>query len=221
MIGKNVWKFHAIYWPALLLSTGLPLPNEIVVHGFLTVNGRKISKSLGNIIDPFESVDNFGTEAVRYYLLRSISPFNDGDFSNDRLKQIYNIDLANGLGNLVSRITSLCERSTFGRYEERGVPEVPEGYHEALKNYEYDKALGILWQTITQLNQDIDRTKPWEALRTGESEVLRAQLSVWLKKIHQIVYWLKPFLPEASEKIITTITQDRIEACGSLFPRLE
>ena len=190
------------------------------MHGFLTVNGRKISKSLGNIIDPFESVDNFGNEAVRYYLLRAVSPFNDGDFSNDRLKQIFNTDLANGLGNLVNRITSLCERSTFGRYEGRGVPDAPEGYHKALRNHEFNKAVGILWQTITQLNQDIDRTKPWEALRTGKSEVLRTQLSAWLERIHQVVYWLKPFLPEASEKIIAAITQDRIKACGSLFPRL-
>ena len=107
VIGKNVWKFHAIYWPALLLSAGLPLPNEIVVHGFLTAEGRKIGKSLGNAVDPFGCIETFGADAVRYYLLRAIPPFDDGDFSPVRLHHLYNTDLANGLGNLVSRLTTL------------------------------------------------------------------------------------------------------------------
>jgi len=221
VIGKNVWKFHAIYWPALLLSAGLPLPNEIVVHGFLTENGHKISKSLGNTIDPFESVDRFGTDAVRYYLLRAVSPFNDGDFSDERLIQIYNSDLANGLGNLVSRVTSLCEKSDFGRYQDAKVPDGPKGYHDALRNYEFDKATGILWRTITELNRDIDKSKPWESLNTNRGEVLKIQLSGWLEGIRQVAYWLKPFLPAASEKILAILSHDRIKAYGSLFPRLK
>ena len=221
VIGKNVWKFHAIYWPALLLSAGLSLPNENVVHGFLTENGQKISKSRGNTIDPFVSVEKFGTDAVRYYLLRAVSPFNDGDFSEDRLIQIYNTDLANGLGNLVSRVTSLCGKSDFGGYEQTVVPDAPEGYHDALRNYEFDKAARILWQTIRSLNQDIDRSKPWESLKTNNGEVLKSQLSGWLDGIWQVTHWLKPFLPEASEKIFAVLSRDRIKAFGSLFPRLK
>ena len=98
VIGKNVWKFHAVYWPALLLSAGLPLPDEILVHGFLTENGRKISKSVGNGIDPFAAVEHYGADAVRYYLLRGFSTFADGDFSSQRLGQIYHADLAMAWG---------------------------------------------------------------------------------------------------------------------------
>jgi methionyl-tRNA synthetase len=220
VIGKNVWKFHAVYWPALLSSASLAPPNEIVVHGFLTENGNKISKSHGHTIDPFECVNNFGVDAVRYYLLRRISPFNDGDFSNERLKQIYNTDLANGLGNLVSRIASLCDKSNFGGYKGTAVPDAPEGYHDSLSDYEFDRALGILWQTIVRLNRDIDRTKPWELLKTNNGKVLKCQLSAWLQDIRQVAYWLRPFLPQAGEKILEIVSHHRIEACGSLFPRL-
>ena len=115
VIGKNVWKFHAVYWPALLLSAGLPPPDEILIHGFLTENGRKISKSQGTAINPFACAEKYGADGVRYYLLRAVSPFDDGDFSCERLGQLYNADLANGLGNLCSRLTNLCQRSTYGR----------------------------------------------------------------------------------------------------------
>lgn len=112
-LGKNVWKFHAVYWPALLLSAGLPLPNELVIHGFLTVNGQKIGKSLGNAIDPHVPIARYGVDAVRYYLLRYISPWDDGDFSEERLHLAYTQDLANNLGNLLSRLTTLCRRGNY------------------------------------------------------------------------------------------------------------
>jgi methionyl-tRNA synthetase len=116
VIGKNVWKFHAVYWPALLLSAQLPLPNELFVHGFLTENGRKISKSLGNSIDPFEYQSQFGTDGLRHYLLKATSPFEDGDFSSSRIASVYRSDLANGLGNLVRRVTSLSSKSGYGKF---------------------------------------------------------------------------------------------------------
>ena len=110
-IGKNVWKFHAIYWPAILLSAGLPLPNEIVIHGFLTVDGKKISKSLGNAIDPLEVIDAFSGDTLRFYLLRCCSPFEDSDFSLAALTSAHNTYLVNGLGNLVSRLRTLAVKS--------------------------------------------------------------------------------------------------------------
>jgi methionyl-tRNA synthetase len=116
VIGKNVWKFHAVYWPALLLSAGLPLPNTIVVHGFVTAEGRKIGKSLGNVVDPFELVERFGADAIRYYLLRAIPAFDDGDFSAQRLQRLYQADLANGIGNLVSRLV-LVQRELDNYYD--------------------------------------------------------------------------------------------------------
>ena len=121
-IGKNVWKFHAVYWPALLLSAGIQCPDEIVVHGFLTENGEKISKSRGATIDPFDCVERFGADGVRYYLLRAITPTDDGDFSLSRLVTLYNSDLANGVDNLVSRLATLCEKAGYGAYCSRDTP---------------------------------------------------------------------------------------------------
>jgi len=221
VIGKNVWKFHAVYWPALLLSARLPLPNEIVVHGFLTERGHKISKSRGNAIDPFACVESFGTDAVRYYLLKAVSPFNDSDFSDDRLVQVYNSDLANGLGNLVSRVTSLCDRCDFGRYKTTSVQEAPEGYHQALRNYEFDKAVESLRKVIACLNQDIDRAKPWEGLKANKDATLKPQLSAWLQEIQRVSFWLFPFLPETSEKIKAVLSERAIRSCGALLPRLK
>ncbi len=221
VIGKNVWKFHAVYWPALLLSARLPLPNEIVVHGFLTERGHKISKSRGNAINPFECVDSFGTDAVRYYLLKAVSPFNDSDFADDRLVQVYNSDLANGLGNLVSRVTSLCDTCNFGRYKTTSVQEAPKGYHQALRNYEFDKAVESLWKVIARLNRDIDRAKPWEDLKANRDAVLKSQLSAWLQEIHRVSYWLAPFLPQTSEKIKAVLSGKAIRSCRALLPRLK
>jgi methionyl-tRNA synthetase len=221
VIGKNVWKFHAVYWPAFLLSANLPLPNEILVHGFITEKGHKISKSLGRSIDPFECVDSFGTDAVRYYLLRAVRPFDDGDFSTQRLRQLYNTDLANGLGNLVSRVTSLSDKADLRKHRYSSIPDEPEGYRDAIRNYEFDKTLEVLWRIITRLNRDIDRTRPWELLRTSNSASLKARLSAWLCDIRQIGYWLSPFLPQAGKKILEVLSQEPVRPCEALFPRLE
>lgn len=219
VIGKNVWKFHAVYWPALLLSAGLPLPNEIVVHGFLTENGCKISKSRGSTIDPLELICKFGADAVRYYLLGEVSPFNDGDFSTERFQNIYETRLANNLGNLVSRLTSLCKKANYAHYNGVLVSKAPDGYHEAFKNYEFDKALKLLWQIVTELNQDIDSFKPWDLLKDKNLEAVRNALSRWLQKIQKITYWLVPFLPETSVRIQSILTQDPIKPSAPLFPK--
>lgn len=189
VIGKNVWKFHAVYWPGLLLSAGLALPDEIVVHGFLTENGSKISKSRGSTINPLELVDKFGVDAVRYYLLREVAPFSDGDFSIGRFQKTYESKLANNLGNLVSRLTSLCEKANYSSVDTNLLTEAPCGYHEALDKYEFNKALEALWQNITELNQDIDRLKPWELLKNKDRLAINKVLSEWLGKLkkHRIL----------------------------------
>jgi len=219
VIGKNVWKFHAIYWPALLLSAGLPLPNEIVVHGFLTENGHKISKSRGSTIDPFELINKFGADPVRYYLLGEVSPFSDGDFSIDRFKKSYETKLANNLGNLVSRLTSLCEKASYSPEDTNLFTEAPSGYHKALNNYEFDKALGILWRDITEMNQDIDRLKPWELLKKKDNTAISRLLSEWLSKLKNIAYWSAPFIPETSRRILQILTLNPISSSGPLFPK--
>ncbi len=219
VIGKNVWKFHAVYWPALLLSAGLPVPNEIVVHGFLTENGNKISKSRGSTIDPLEFISKFGADAVRYYLLGEVSPFSDGDFSIERFKKSYETKLANNLGNLVSRLTSLCEKANYSPDATNLPAEAPSGYHEALSNYEFDKALGTLWRNISELNQDIDRLKPWNLLKEKDQSAINKALSKWLSKLKNIADWSAPFVPETSWKILNILTLKPISSSRPLFPK--
>ena len=219
-LGKNVWKFHAVYWPALLLSAGLPLPNELLIHGFLTVNGQKIGKSLGNAIDPLAPIARYGADAVRYYLLRHISPWDDGDFSAERLQLAYTQELANNLGNLLSRLTTLCQRGNYQPALPEDIPEAPGGYHEALQGYAFDRALEVLWNTLDGLNQQIEHTEPWKALKAGDLSTLHHQLAPWLSQLHTVAYWLHPFLPETSARVLAALALDPIQASAPLFPRL-
>ena len=220
VIGKNVWKFHAIYWPALLLSAGLPLPNKIVVHGFLTVDGKKISKSLRNTVDPQAYIDRFGADGVRYYLLRHVKPFEDSDFSADRLRVAYNADLANGLGNLCSRLTALCEAAGYHGASLAPDPQAPDGYHAALSRFAFDEAVEVLWREIRDLNRAIEQEAPWTLLEENDSEPLRELLSGWTQSLHALAHWLAPFLPESSGRIAALLAQQPIRRAAPLFPRI-
>lgn len=220
VIGKNVWKFHAVYWPAFLLSAGLPLPNTIVVHGFLTVDGRKISKSLGNSVDPVKYVSDLGSDAVRYYLLRYVRPFEDGDFSTDRLTDVYNADLANGLGNLCSRLTALCEKAGYGAFDIFREPHAPEGFHSALRRFEFHTGLELLWRRVRAINQDIERQAPWSLIKSGAADRLHASLTKWLGELHDVAHWLRPFLPNASARIKAILTARVVRRGEALFPRM-
>ena len=223
VIGKNVWKFHAVYWPAMLLSAGLPLSDKVVVHGFVTVEGKKIGKSLGNAVDPFACLDAFGTDAVRYYLLRSIPPWDDGDFSLTRLRELYTADLANGLGNLVSRLTSLCQRTDLGGFDPPAPPVRPAGpgdYLAAFERGQFDKAAAALWRVVDDLNQQIETARPWELLKAPDHSPLRAHLRHWLTELHRLAYWLAPLLPTTSTRILDTLRQTPLRASEPLFPRL-
>jgi len=220
VVGKNVWKFHAIYWPALLLSAGLPLPDRIVVHGFITAEGRKIGKSLGNAVDPFECIKTLGPDPVRYYLLRAIPPFDDGDFSLGRLRELYRNDLANGLGNLVSRVTALCERADFGRFAIAGSPDAPPPYLAALEAYQFDRAVAALWQIIDDLNRQIETVRPWELFKPAGLGRLKEHLCCWLGELHRLAHWLQPLLPGTSDRIHNLLAGPTIQAGPALFPRL-
>ena len=218
-LGKNVWKFHAVYWPALLLSAGLPLPDVLFVHGFLTVGGQKIGKSLGNAVDPFQVIETYGVDAVRYYLLHGVPPWDDGDYSDERLQLAYNQDLANNLGNLLSRLTTLAQRSGFRRIAHSGEPPAPAGFHEALRAFTFDTALETLWGVLTGLNQEIERTEPWKALKAGDFAALHAYLAAWFFTLSGVAYWLAPFLPETSRKVIAILSADPLAVAPPLFPR--
>jgi methionyl-tRNA synthetase len=159
-------------------------------------------------------------DAVRYYLLRAVSPCEDGDFSSERLVLLYNSDLANNLGNLLSRVTTLCEKGNYGSFKSSEIPHAPGGYHEALSSYEFDKALKFLWAVVSQINQDIDRVQPWKALKAGNLLLLRNQLTRWLDEVHRVAYWLTPFLPDTGKKIVDILSAVPITASVPLFPRL-
>ena len=220
VIGKNVWKFHAVYWPALLLSAGLPLPDKVIVHGFVTAEGKKIGKSLGNAVDPFACVETFGVDAVRYYLLRGIPPFDDGDFSLARLRQLYNTDLANGLGNLSCRLLALCDRAKFEGLKTPDAPHAPADYLTALGRCEFDKAASALWRIVNDLNRQIETARPWELLKSDDLGELAEHLRRWLTELHRLAYWLAPLLPGTSERILKSLSQSPLRAADPLFPRL-
>jgi len=219
VIGKNVWKFHAVYWPALLLSAELSLPKQIVVHGFLTNDGRKISKSAGDAVDPADYVRRVGVDGVRYFLLRHVRPFEDTDFSAERLEAAYQADLVHGIGNLVSRVTALCESARVDGLSASTLP-APGNYHEHLSAFRFDLALAEIWSEITALNQEVSATKPWDDVKNGCLTTARAKLLPIAERLGSIAYWLAPFLPSTSAAIRAQLSGAHISKSGPLFPRL-
>jgi len=215
VIGKGITRFHAVYWPAFLLSAGLKLPKTIFAHGYLTVNGQKISKSIGNVVDPNDFIEKYRADALRYYLLAKVSPFGDGDFSEEKLKDSYNADLANGLGNLVARVARLLELRNVPldkEYPKEFTPDVA-GY---IESYRFDKALTYIWKWISNLDRYINEKEPWKKERLHE-------FVIWdtiVVGIRQIAFDLKPFLPETAEKIEKQFKGPKIKSGAPLFPRL-
>ncbi|NCN58858.1 methionine--tRNA ligase [Candidatus Roizmanbacteria bacterium CG22_combo_CG10-13_8_21_14_all_38_20] len=215
VIGKGIIRFHAVYWIAFLLSAGLKLPKEIFAHGYITVEGQKMSKTIGNVVDPFELIKKYGVDPLRYYLLREIPSYSDGDFSSSRFQELYNADLANGLGNLVARVSTLAAKAklSISDIELKLYPEV-ERY---LKVYRFDQALEFIWNDkITSLDKKIDKRKPWKL----EGDKLSNSLMDIILEIKIIAYNLKPFLPSTANTIIKQLS-GTITKGGVLFPRLE
>jgi methionyl-tRNA synthetase len=221
VIGKGINRFHALYWPAVLLSAGLPIPHEIFVHGYLTANGQKISKSLGNVVDPLAQSDKYGVDPFRYYLLRAMSPFEDGDYSETRLVASYNTDLANNLGNLVRRVETVAETAGY-LIKPSEVPEAPSGFHDAMKDFRFHDALSALWSVANVLNQRIDREKPWEMHKQGKGPPLRQFLDETVNELRSIAYWLEPFMPATAARLRESLFGERPLKRGvPLFPRLK
>lgn len=227
VIGKGIIRFHAVYWPAFLLSAGLPLPKALFVHGYFTVDGQKMSKSLGNVIDPLELCEKYGTDALRYYFLREISPFSDGDFSIKRLEEVYNADLANGLGNLISRVAKLCENARFKQTPSKNNGHVileKEIYEKALSEYRFNDALFLIWEKITKLDKYINEEKPWELLKqpAGSKKLQNIEnvLSHAVNQIQEIAILLEPFMPKTSETILKQFVNPEIISVKALFPRI-
>lgn len=164
ILGKDNLRWHALLWPAMLRSAGIELPKTILVNGFLNINGQKISKSLGNIIRPKDWVKKYGADAVRYYLLRYTNITEDSDISEEKLKQAYNADLANGLGNLVARVAKLCEQNNLDltKLKQDRPNRILEDIDPLLKDFKFNDALSYIWGSIKRLDQYINRKRPWQ-----------------------------------------------------------
>ena len=214
VIGKGIIRFHAVYWPAMLASAGIPLPTDEFVHGYITVEGQKISKSLGNVIDPFDLVEKYGVDGVRYYLLREIPAWGDGDFSENRFREIYNGELANGLGNLVARVARLAADCNLSLPQKKNF-KFKKSVSDNLKIYRFDQAIISLWDEISKLDKLINEEKPWEL----EGRTLKKTIAPIVKEIREIAFNLSPFLPQTSEKILSQFT-GKISAEKPLFPRI-
>ncbi|MBU0671077.1 MAG: methionine--tRNA ligase [Patescibacteria group bacterium] len=222
VIGKGITRFHAVYWPAMLLSAGLALPKTIFVHGYITVEGEKISKSLGNTVDPVELVNTYGVDAVRYYLLREIPPTLDGDYSDKKFINRYNSDLANDLGNLVSRVANMVERFFEGELPEVEVENEYdlEKIHKLTEEFKFNEALEYIWKLISIANQYVEEEKPWELAAIKNMDKLAKVLTKLVITVKDVALALEPFLPETSKEIQKHFSKKEITKIKPLFPRI-
>ena len=227
VVGKDILRFHAGIWPAMLLALGLPLPKTLLVHGHITSGGAKMSKSIGNVVDPIEILDNFGPEALRYFFLRHIPTQDDGDFSWDRFEASYNGELGNDLGNLVQRVAAMATR-----YQAGVLGDLPPSRHDmgpyraAIESLEFNRALDEVWVIVRALNQYIDRVKPWEVAKRRESDIeaeahLVEILAHAAGTLLQVADLLLPFLPTTARSIKNIFASGVVPAdVQPLFPKI-
>ena len=242
VIGKGISRFHTVYWPAFLLSAELSLPKEIFIHGYITIDGQKMSKSIDNVIDPNEIIEQYGSDAFRYYFIREVPTLDDGDYSAHKMLEIYNAHLGGGLGNLVARVTSMNEKYFQGRVEKVfnvdpfKTKEIFSKYDQFMESYRFDEAVKTAWQLVDAANKYVDDNKPW-ALAKTDQEKLAMVLYNLLEVIRLSAVLLEPIIPESTQKIFDilglsapqarsrewgVLSTDAIIKSGDiLFPRVE
>jgi len=225
LIGKEIFRFHAVIWPAMLMAAGIPLPKKCFAHGWWTVEGEKMSKTLGNFIDPRDITAKYGVDALRYFLLREVPFGSDGDFSMDSFKKRFNADLANDLGNLLSRTLNMAAKT---------VGEIPQQYNEPLDKVEqadkqyrafmdelaFDKALEAAWRLIGDMNKYIDETKPWALAKTEPEKAKKILLEI-LFTLKKAAIWVAPFMPAVAAEMDKRLAPGPIGKYAPLFPRIE
>ena len=216
IVGKDILRFHAIIWPAMLLALGLPLPKTILSHGYILSNGQKMSKSIGNIVDPFEILHKYGLDPFRYFFLRHIDTFADSDFDWSKFDAAYSGELANDLGNLVQRLAVLSNKNSVN------LPEITiardSEYEKLMDSFEFSKAFDYVWAKIQDLNKEINDLAPWTVAKTNPEKAKEILINLDLKLLSTI-HLLKPFLPNTAEKITNIFSATTITPPEPLFPK--
>jgi methionyl-tRNA synthetase len=210
IVGKEIFRFHAVIWPAMLMAAGLPLPRKVFAHGWWTVEGKKMSKSAGNFVDPQEITHEFGVDALRYFLLREMPFGNDGDFSKASLLKRYNAELANDLGNLVSRVAEMTDKFLGGRlpakppldgdFYTRTVAQRSEEISTKMLALDFNGALEVIWEVIRALNARVNEKAPWKLAKTDmpQCELVLFDL-VWSLRL--VARWIEPFMPNKAAEM--------------------
>jgi len=219
--GKDIIRFHAAIFPAMLLGLGVALPRQLYAHGHITMDGKKMSKSVGNVVSPKDVIARHGLDPFRYYFLRHIPSYNDGDFSWDTFEAAYNNELANELGNAVQRTGAMIQK-----YFKGVIGMLPPAEHDSapilqsLSECRFDRALDQIWDQVRGLNQYIDEEKPWEVAKAGDLEHLQGVLAYQVGCLLEIAELLTPFLPDTAEKIKQVFASGTVQLIeGTLFPK--
>ena len=222
LIGKEINRFHSLIWPAMLMAVGLPLPKKVYAHGWLTVNGQKISKSLGNAIDPREYMNKYGNDVVRYYLARDVMFGRDGDFSEENLIKRLNSDLANDYGNLLHRTLAMIKKHFDSKIPEiktledidrkllEEYEETKRTYIELMERYKITDALDHLWQFISSLNKYFDETRPWTLAKEGKMERLGTVLAIVTENIMKVATLASPVMPNSSAEVYRRLSMEPV-----------
>lgn len=223
VVGKDISRFHAAIWPGMLMALDLPLPKALYIHGFVNIAGQKISKSIGNVIHPREVIEKYNVDALRYFLLRHVPSYGDGDFTWERFEAVYNNELANELGNAVGRTSAMIIK-----YQQGIIGDIPESEHDiaqyqaALEDCRFDRALEEVWEQVRGLNQYIEEEKPWVLAKNSDTDHLREVLAYMSSCLLEIAELLEPFMPETAQKISYIFSTGVIQKIDStLFPKHE
>ena len=216
-VGKDILRFHAIIWPAMLMGLGLPLPKALVSHGMILADGQKMSKSIGNVVDPMEVINRHGIDAFRYYFLRHADTFADADFTWAKFEEAYNNELANDLGNLVQRLATLMQKNDVSADEPPA--ELPTEYKSLMDEFEFSKAFDYVWNEVQGLNRRIDEEKPWMLAKTGETDKLYKCLKSLARDLVGVARMLTPFIPGTAAKIEAVFDGAVAPPSEPLFPK--